>query len=370
MKKDTRTTALWGDLRIIWAIAAKDITDAIKNKTVLTIVLGMAMMMLTVQAFPFLLKLSATPRAVVYDAGKLLDGTSHLISAMAEEGTYRVIEVDSQQAMEDSLADLNAEVLGLVIPSGFEQMLESGAQGELEGYVVWARRSAADKLAREMERYLETLLQKPVHVEAEGNLVYPPPEGTGSQGMIAAVLTLILTTTGGFLVPYLIFEEKQTHTMDALLVSPASAADITTGKALAGIAYCLTAMAVALAFNYSNVVGWGVATLAVLVGAFFAVGVGLLIGTVFETAQQAGAWMIILIAALMAPIMFAMLGNLPPILESLLPWLPTIALGNLFLLSFSGSATLARALPDLALMLGWTLPLYAAMIWIVRRSDK
>jgi ABC-type Na+ efflux pump permease subunit len=357
-------------LRIIGAIAAKDITDAIKNKTLISIVLGMAMMMLSAQAFPFLLKLSATPRAVVYDAGSPPDGTSRLISAMAEDGTYRLTEVDSQQELEDVLAGLNAEVLGLAIPAGFEGMLESGAQGELEGYVVWARRSAADKLAGEMEGYLEGLLQAPVVVEVEGNLVYPPAEGTGSLGMIAAVLTLILITTGGFLVPYLIFEEKQTHTMDALLVSPASAADITVGKAVAGIAYCLTAMTVALAFNYSSVVGWGVAILAVLVGALLAVGVGLLLGTLFESAQQVGAWMTIPIVALMAPIMLATLGNLPPIIEALLPWLPTIALGNLFLLSFSGNAVLAQALPDLALVLAWTLPLYAVVIWRVRRSDR
>ena len=355
---------------IIWAIAAKDIADALKNKTILSVVLGMAMLMLSAQAFPFLLKLSATPRVIVYDAGKLPDGTSRILSAMVEEGTYRLTEVDSQQAMEAVLADLNAEVLGLVIPAGFEERLESRAQGELEAYVVWSRRLAADKLAGEMEGYLETLLQKPVHVETEGNLVYPPPQGTGSLGMIAAVLTLILVTTGGFLVPYLMFEEKQTHTMDALLVSPATAADITIGKALAGIAYCLTAMAVVLAFNHATVTGWGVAILTVLVGAFLAVGVGLLMGALVETAQQVGAWMIVPIAALMAPILFAMLGNLPPILESLLPWLPTVALGDLFLLSFSGSATLGRALPELAVVLGWTLPLYAAVIWIVCHSDR
>jgi ABC-2 type transport system permease protein len=364
-----RTTAS-ERIRIIWAIAAKDITDAIKNKTIISVVLGMAVMMLSAQAFPFLLKLSATPRAVVYDAGRPPNGVSPLISAMAEDGYYRLTEVDSQQAMDDALADLNAEVLGLIIPPGFEQMLESGAQGELEGYLVWARRSAASELAREMESYLETLLNKPIQVETDGNLVYPPPEGTGSLGILAAVLALILVTTGGFLVPYLIFEEKQTHTMDALLVSPASATDITIGKALAGIVYCLTAMAVVLAFNYSNVVGWGVTALAVLLGALFAVGVGLLMGSMFETAQQVGAWSIIPIAVLMAPIMFATLGNLPTALESLLPWMPTIGLANLFLLSFSGSATLAQALPKLALVLAWTLPLYVAVIWIVRRSDR
>ena len=357
-------------LRIIGAIAAKDIVDAIKNKTLISVVLGMAMMMLSAQAFPFLLKLSATPRAVVFDAGKLADGTSPLIDAMAEDGYYRLTQVDSRQAMKDVLLDLNAEVLGLVIPAGFEGAIASGAGGKLQGYVVWARRSAARELAGEMEQYLETLLQKPAVVETEGNLVFPPPDGTGSQGMIAAVLALVLVITGGFLVPYLIFEEKQTHTMDALLVSPASAADITAGKAVAGIAYCLAAMAVVLAFNHASVVGWGVAILAVLVGALLAVGAGLLMGTIFETAQQVGAWSIIPILLLMAPIMLATLGNLPPVLESLLPWMPTIGLGNLFLLSFSGSATLARSLPDLALVLGWALPLYTAVIWSVRRSDK
>jgi ABC-type Na+ efflux pump permease subunit len=366
---NVETTA--GDrLRIIWAIAAKDIIDAIKNKAIITVVLGMATMMLSAQAFPFLLKLSATPRAVVYDAGRPRDGISRLVSAMAEDGTYRLTEVDSQQAMKDVLLDLNAEVLGLIIPAGFEQTLESETEGKLQGYVVWARRSAAGELAGEMERHLEALLQKPVHVEIEGNLVFPPPDRTGSQGMIAVVLALVLVTTGGFLVPYLIFEEKQTHTMDALLVSPARAADITIGKALAGIVYCLTAMAVVLAFNFSSVVSWGVAIMAVLVGALFAVGVGLLLGSIFETAQQVGAWAIIPILLLMVPLMLATLGNLPPVLESLLPWMPTIGLGNLFLLSFSGSATLARVLPGLALVVGWALPLYAAVIWNVRRSDK
>lgn len=356
-------------MRIIWAIAAKDIVDAVKNRTVITIVLGMAMMMLSAQAFPLLLKLSATPRVIVYDEGTPPDGTSPLVSALAEDGRYRITEVHSRQAMEEALANLNAEVLGLIIPSGFEQALESGSEGKLEGLVIWSRRSAAGELAGEMEQVLETLLQKPVRIVTQGNLVFPPPQGTGSQGIIATVLSLILVTTGGFLVPYLIFEEKQTHTMDALLVSPAGAADITAGKAVAGIVYCLVAMAVVLAFNYSNFVGWGIVVLAVLVGALLAVGVGLLMGSAFETAQQVGAWSFIPILLLMVPVMLAMMGNLPPTLASVLPWTPTIALGNLFLLSFSGNPTLARALPDLALVLAWSLPLYAAVIWIVRRSD-
>ena len=59
--------------------------------------------------------------------------------------------------------------------------------------------------------------------------------------MIATVLVIVLATIGGFMVPYLILEEKQTHTMEVLLVSPASVSQIGTGKALAGLFYCLAA---------------------------------------------------------------------------------------------------------------------------------
>jgi hypothetical protein len=86
-----RRTAGWGErVRIVWAIAAKDIVDALKNRTILSVVLRMATLMFSAQAFPALLKLSATPRAVVYDAGNPPESPSRLLVAMAEEGTYRL----------------------------------------------------------------------------------------------------------------------------------------------------------------------------------------------------------------------------------------------------------------------------------------
>jgi hypothetical protein len=46
---------LRANLRILWAIASKDITDAIQNKTTLSIMLGVGLMMLTGMALPLLL---------------------------------------------------------------------------------------------------------------------------------------------------------------------------------------------------------------------------------------------------------------------------------------------------------------------------
>ncbi len=353
-------------LRIIWAIAAKDMVDAIKNKMIISVIVGIGMMMLTGQAFPFLLSLSNISQVVVYDAGR-----SRLVDELREDDGYRLLTAESKEEMDEILLSMNADVLGLSIPVDFDQLLDSGGAAELEGCVVWAARSAADELKSEMEGYLEERLGRPVAVRVEGNLVYPPAEGSGRIGMIASVLVLVLVCMGGFIIPYLIFEEKQTHTMEALLISPASVSQIIGGKALAGLSYCLTAAAVALAFNYAVIVHWGLAVLGVVCGAILIIAMGLVIGSLFQTAQQMSVWIALPVAALLLPAMLVMVDmRLPTWLEALVPWLPTIALAKVFMLSFSGSGTVGRALPDLAILIAWAVPVYAAVIWIVRRSDR
>jgi ABC-type Na+ efflux pump permease subunit len=358
-------------LRIVWAIAAKDIADAVKNKTILSIVIGMAMLMLSTQAFPFLISLSAKPRLIVYDAGGSSGGDSELLTKLREDGRYGLIEVDSVEELEGALISVDGEVLGLIVPAGIDLMLAAGDEPDLDGYVAWSHRSAADELRSDLETSLQELLGQPVTVNVAGHVVYPPTEGGGSAGMIAIVLVLILTITGGFLVPYLVLEEKQTHTLDALLVSPASPSHIVTGKAVAGLAYCLVAAAVPLAFHWSTVVSWSLVLVATLCGAVLTVGVGLLLGSLFESAQQTGLLLGVPALILMLPVVLAAVGaSLPEPLAGLLPWMPTVALGKAYLVSFSGAATLAGALGDLAVVVAWTVPIYGGVVWLVRRSDR
>jgi ABC-type Na+ efflux pump permease subunit len=368
---NSRSYAFIDDLRIVWAIAAKDIADAVKNKTFLSIVIGMAMLMLSTQAFPFLIRLSAKPSLIVFDEGEASGGESELLIKVREDGGYTLIEVDSVEELEGALISVDGEVLGLIVPAGIDLMLASGGEPELDGYVVWSRRSSADELGSDLEAYLQELLGQPAKVKVAGHIVYPPPEGGGSVGMVAIVLVLILTIIGGFLVPYLMLEEKQTHTLDALLVSPASISHIVAGKALAGLAYCLVAAAVVLAFHWSTVVHWEVAIVATFCGAVLTVGLGLLLGSLFENAQQMGLLVGVPALVLMVPVVLAAVGgSLPEPLAGLLRWMPTVALGKAYLVSFSGDAMLARALGELAIVLAWAVPIYGGVVWLVRRSDR
>ncbi|MCA9969225.1 MAG: hypothetical protein KC425_03370, partial [Anaerolineales bacterium] len=76
--------------RIVLALAGKDVVDALKNKTTLTMVLGLALMMLTVQALPLLLKLDSRPRVAVYDAAR-----TALADALRQAGAVQVQAVRS-----------------------------------------------------------------------------------------------------------------------------------------------------------------------------------------------------------------------------------------------------------------------------------
>ena len=69
--------------------------------------------------------------------------------------------------------------------------------------------------------------------------------------MISLSLAVVIITIGIILVPFLMIEEKENHTIEALMVSPAIYSQIVIGKAIAGTFYCLVAAAIVLLVNYA-----------------------------------------------------------------------------------------------------------------------
>ena len=162
-------------LRIIWAIAAKDIFDGIKNKTTMTLILGMAMLMLPAQALPLVIKLRDLPCVVVYDAGE-----SHLIEELSGSGDVELHQVTSQQALEETIGEATFSLLGLVIPAGDDQMTRTDGHLELEGYVAHSADPA--EVAEQvdfLEARLTELAGQTVRIDIEGNTVFPRPDSDG-----------------------------------------------------------------------------------------------------------------------------------------------------------------------------------------------
>ncbi len=342
----SRTEIFLSGSRVIGAIAAKDIADAIRNKNVLTVILGVAMLVLTSRALPLLLTLDGALRVAVYEAGD-----SGLVQALRGDDGLAVSRARSQAELERMLAEGIEFAFGLVIPAGFDQ---AGGEARLAAYTMhWSEPAEVQEQVALLEEKVSAVTGRPVHIDVEGQVLYPDPEAGGQLDMIIIALVIAIIVISMVAVPLLILEEKEARTMDALLVSPATAGQVVAGKALAGLVYGLVAAAVVLAFSASVVVLWGVALLAILAGVVFAVALGLLMGSLFDNQQNLYVWTGLSMVLLLVPMFVASFGGtgLPKTIQAIAGWTPTVALSDLLHASFARTAALDVILPNLAVLL-------------------
>jgi ABC-2 type transport system permease protein len=356
------------NLRIIWAIAAKDMGDAIRNKTAISIIIGVAVLMLSGQAMPLLLKLQAVPRAYYYDAGE-----SSLIPDLAKSKDYQLVKMPSQDELENIVAESSGAVLGLVIPPDFDQKVEGGEIVKLEGlFVHWIKSKDVEEVVSFFEQELSGRLGVSLEISVQGNAVYPGPDTDGQPFMLTLSLVVATITIGSFLIPLLMVEEREKHTMEAMMVSPASYSQIVLGKTIAGLFYCITAAAVVLVINFSMINQWGIAVLAVLGGALFTVAIGLLVGTLFDHQGVMNMWLGLILILLIMPVFLEQTigGRLPEAIAAIFPWLPSVAMAKLVRISLANSLVLDQVALNLGIMLGFTALMLGAVVWRIRGMDR
>ena len=205
-------------IRIILAIAAKDALDAIKNRTTLSILLGACLLMISGQALPLLMKLSAKPTVLIYDTGR-----SRLIPELKKAADLRLGAAASEAELRTRVAEASSPVLGLSIPADFDALAEATEGVKLQGYVPhWIDAQEEADMGAFFEERLSRLIGQPVEITTEGNAVYPSADAGGQPFMSSLTLVLVIVTIAGAVVPYLLIDEKETRTLEALLVTPAS----------------------------------------------------------------------------------------------------------------------------------------------------
>jgi len=352
-------------LNIIWVIAFKDIFDALKNKLVITMIIMLSVMLLVPKMLPMIFE---QPQAMlpIYDLGN-----SSLAFEKIDSADINAQKVHSDQEFRIALCGNIFPEIGLQLPAGFDQLLNSDTPIELPGFVCWGKRHQVSELQPKLEETLSQSLGQPVSIQLNGNIVYPPPEGGLFLSMATINSVLLVLFMGILLVPSLLNEEKETKTMQALLVSPADIGQIVIGKALAGAFYILITAAVIFAISWVEVVHWDMAILFIVSGGFFSVALGLVLGSFFEKQQDMIGWISVLILLMVGSMLVKTLGlELSAFLQSLLPWVPSVALAEICRAVYSEVVPVAQMWNNLGIILIMSLPLYALVIWKVRRSDR
>jgi ABC-2 type transport system permease protein len=352
----------WNYWRIVLALAAKDIVDAIKNKTTLTMLIGLGLMILTVQAMPLLLKFDDRPRVAIYDAART--------STADDLRRGRAVQVSEMRSAEEArmmAQEASGPVLAVTLPADLES---SEGSLQIEGYLAhWIRPQTANELTVDAEKALAAVTGRPVDIKTVS--VFPDLESRGHIIMVASGLVLATVLITGILVPYLILEEKTNHTLEVLQVSPASNNQLLMGKGIAGVVYGVLAAAALLAMNLAMVNQWSLMLLAVMAIILFGVGMGLLIGTMTNNEGTVQMWVGLLAILLLFPLMLGFVNSsrLPEWLQQVLAWLPTTAAFDLIRLSFTNVFPPAQVWPKVTALLISVVLVFGAAAWHLRRWE-
>lgn len=361
------------NLRTVLTIARKDVLDAVRNRYLfLSIVLPIGMSLVFRLVFGGGTGIGML-RVAVYDPG-----SPRITAGLREIPDLNLVEVDSEDGLREAVEeDASA---GILVPPGFDAAVDAGNRPELTVYMNRGSGGPEQLMVREIVyRQIWALGEDstpadvvwedsafPVEEDEAGD--FRKDEFQMDSYLLIVFLMMSLTMTGTLVVPLLLVEEKEKHTMEFLLVSPAAPAEIAVGKALTGLAYAGLSAGVLLALNGGGSGDWPVTVLAVFMGAVFLVMVGLLMGSLLHTTMQINTWSSLIILILLAPSWLGVI-RLPAAVDAVMRAVPTYYLVRLLEDSLSGRTMAADGAMRLAILAGGTAAVFAAVVWAMRRQE-
>jgi ABC-2 type transport system permease protein len=359
------TPHLRQNVRIIWAIAAKDIIDALKNRTLLIVALGVLLLMLTDPALSLLINRNQPMLVMFAPAGP------DIFQSLEGRDDLRLVLVDSEEQMNSTILQPSQTIIGVILPA--VQGLDPPSPLILEGFTAhWASETKVREHLAFFEAALSEASGYPISIDIDANFLYPSQADSHQFTMISLSLMTMILLMGFALVPYLFIEEKENHTLEALLVSPASFWQLVVGKMIAGTVYCLIAAMIVLLFNDRLVIHWELMVFTVVLATLFAVAVGLVMGMFFDNAASMGLWTSLLTIVLLVSPMVQTMGNdkIPATLQTVFSWLPSSAIYKLFVLAMLGKLSIQPIWQGMLLLVGTTLVLCLLVIWRIRWMDR
>ena len=221
------------------------------------------------------------------------------------------------------------------------------------------------------ESRLAAIVGSPMEINLHGGTLYMQPEFKRGIPQVATGIIIILLITGMVLVPHLMQEEKRTHTMEALLVSPASSTQIAISKTLTGMFYLSIFAILVVAANAYLVTQWHLLVPTIILTILVAVSLGLLLGILIENRQQLTIITQVMLIPLVIPVLLRIFKDLMPAwLTSIVKWIPSALMFDLLRTSFSNQLDPVQVLPRLGVLVVCFLTLFGISAWLIRRSEQ
>jgi ABC-type Na+ efflux pump permease subunit len=354
------------DLRIIWSIAFKDILEAIKNKNILAVIFPALFMIVLYRFMPAITADEGPPVLYVYDFGNPV-----VLSILEESPTYQLFIFESEDKMLYQLSNGEQPELGLVIPEGFDQAIQTEKSLRLQGYMLhFFPIDQVLELRNYFEDEISYLLGLPVSIQID-HQVQLQPETHGITILASMGLSFVLLMVGMIVIPHLMLEEKLNKTLDALLVSPAGGTHIVLSKALTGLIITLLVYGIGLFLFSSVIIHWWLVFMVGFLGALFSVAIGLLLGILVDTRQQLILWAWVGLVPLFLPMMLSFMDDLLPYrIIQILKWVPSSAMMRVLRSSMVGMPSVENYFPQLVILVFSSLFVLTFDFRLIRRLDQ
>jgi len=278
----------------LWALIRKELNQILRSKQLLVLLTIPPTVQLLLYGFALNPEVHHLKLGVVDYAN--VPASRELVSALTEN---RIFEVADYPSSETDLATQVKEGLltaGLIIPPDFRQKLASGKTAEIQFLIDGVDANTAgiasgylSQMVRQYGRRLSDPVVPPP-VTAQVVFLYNPGL-TSSWFFVPGVMGLVLTIIGTLVSAVTVVREKDTGTLEQLLMTPAAAWEILLAKIvplfvlLMGdvlLALTLGRLVFGLPFRGNFLLFMALSGLYVFVG----IGIGIMLATISRSQQQ------------------------------------------------------------------------------------
>lgn len=358
--------------RIIFAIALKDLKDAVRDGRVLmALLLPLGLGIVYNVAMPEPKKPSVTIAIAASEPTALTEA----IRTVAGPGVNLTFKnVQNADAVRQQVSSKAADI-GLVVPVGFDAAVAAGSPPTLMLVRPGGSQSfGADYMASALDASLRQMAgQKTpavVNTETTG-----PAKDLASiisnlgvrKYLVLGTLIMVIAMIAIYILPVLLTDEFEKKTADALLMV-GSQSDIVAATLLVGLTYMAVSVPLLLLVTQMMPANPALFFGAVLALSVTLIGFGLLLGGLVKTVSQLNTWSSVALMAVIMPVFFVAF-DMPAWVQTAIAAGPGNQAMRLLVDGLTGQAQYGGWLSGFAVMAAWAAAGYVLLTRTLRRRE-
>lgn len=362
--------------RIVRTIVRKDMVDGIRETRVLVSLLTPILLAVLYNALFPEAKLTVVKAAYVGPETSAIVQTLVARAEASQSVELQLRHVDTPDAARKLVATKDVEV-AFVLPDGVDEAIKAGRaptitvmQPEIpsSGGPSFVQ-SAIDIAARTLAGQRPAAVVAPESVDTGATDVAAMTQLGPRKYFVLATIVMMIGMIAVLAVPIMLTEEVEKKTLDAVLLA-GSYLDVIAAKALVGLAYTALSVVVMLLLTRLQPQDRLTFVAGTAVMAVTLIGLGLLLGGLFRSAQQVYSWSSVMLLPIILPAFAAGLPGAPDWVDGVLRAMPTSQGMRIVANGLAGRALFPDLWQAFLVLAVWAVALYGLLAFRLSRRES